>query len=299
MKTGLALTGAKPAAMTSLEIAELTDKQHAHVLRDIRIMLIELYGQEALDEMIPEKHRHRTAEVVREKLEAVFSSIFEDDPKLDHLDERGFSWERDARGYIAMFRLDKNHTMTLVSGYSAMVRMRTQKRLDELEEQVRNPPAPVFTMPKDFSEALRQLADKNDEVIKIGFEKAAVESELEAAAPKVEAYDYLHDVVEGSMTISNAAKALQLHRNFLFEWLSKNGWTFRFGGVGEWVGYQTHIDAGWLQQVTKQLAAVPSIRGAKLIVRCEITPRGLAELAKIFSADKKRDDQSSQQWLIN
>jgi phage antirepressor YoqD-like protein len=154
-------------------------------------------------------------------------------------------------------------------------------------------------MPKDFSEALRQLADKNDEVIKIGFEKAAVESELEAAAPKVEAYDYLHDVVEGSMTISNAAKALQLHRNFLFEWLSKNGWTFRFGGVGEWVGYQTHIDAGWLQQVTKQLAAVPGIRGAMLIVRCEITPRGLAELAKIFSADKKRDDQSSQQWLIN
>ncbi|WP_232077053.1 Rha family transcriptional regulator [Variovorax sp. PBL-E5] len=70
--------------MTSREIADLTGKEHKHVIRDIRAMLDELA---------------------------------EDGPTLGHVQE-----DKDARGYTAMFHLDRELTDTLLTGYSAVAR---------------------------------------------------------------------------------------------------------------------------------------------------------------------------------
>jgi len=99
------------ATMSSREIAELTEKQHAHVMRDIRAMT--------------------------ERLSA--------DPNLD--------WHCETETYIDeqgkprdMYLLDKDTTLTLVSGYDAVLRFRIIKRWQELEAQTATPtPAPKLS----------------------------------------------------------------------------------------------------------------------------------------------------------
>lgn len=86
--------------MTSSEIAELTGKLHAHVIRDIRAML------EAL----------------------------KDDPVLDHVRE-----DKDARGYTENFHLNRELTETLITGYSIPLRHKVIRRLHDLEEQAARP----------------------------------------------------------------------------------------------------------------------------------------------------------------
>ncbi|WP_439871056.1 Rha family transcriptional regulator [Pseudomonas syringae] len=80
--------------MSSLEIAELTGKQPSNVGRDIRKMLADLG----------------------------------DDSKLSHVHE-----EKDARGYTKAYHLDRELTQTLITGYSAPLRLKVIRRLNELE----------------------------------------------------------------------------------------------------------------------------------------------------------------------
>lgn len=83
--------------MSSIELSELTGKQHKHVIRDIREML--------------------------EALEA-------DGPVLGHVQE-----EKDSRGYTSAFHLDKELTETLLTGYSIPLRRKVIARLAELESR--------------------------------------------------------------------------------------------------------------------------------------------------------------------
>ena len=86
--------------MSSRELAELTGKQHAHVIRDIRAML------ESLG----------------------------DDPVLDHVRE-----DKDARGYTACVHLNRELTELLLTGYSVSLRLKVIRRLAELEAAAARP----------------------------------------------------------------------------------------------------------------------------------------------------------------
>jgi phage antirepressor YoqD-like protein len=96
--------------MTSREIAELTGKEHKHVIRDIRALLDEL-GKDGSD------LNHEI-----------------DGPKLDHPQE-----DKDLRGYTTCFHLNRELTETLLTGYSASARLKVIRRWHDLEEQARNP----------------------------------------------------------------------------------------------------------------------------------------------------------------
>lgn len=86
-------------SMTSVEIAELTGKEHRNVLRDIRKMLEELNAL---------------------KFELVGEEVY-----------------KDAKGESrTMYRLDRKHTFILVAGYSVHLRARCYDHIQTLERRV-------------------------------------------------------------------------------------------------------------------------------------------------------------------
>lgn len=82
--------------MSSREIADLCEKRHKHARRNIRTLLIGLYGGEHVSRIIPENYRNRPSEFVRENAESILAAIAGDEPKRVHPD-RGFSWVSEQR----------------------------------------------------------------------------------------------------------------------------------------------------------------------------------------------------------
>lgn len=117
-------------SMSSVEIAEVTGKNHSHVLRDIRSMLSQLYGAY---------------------------------PKMDGSDIKGvFEELRQDNGQTKAFYLDREHAECLVTGYSAQLRMKVIRRLRELEEQVAKPdPMQALNDPATMRGLLLSYAEKN------------------------------------------------------------------------------------------------------------------------------------------
>ncbi|SVL70821.1 Uncharacterized phage-encoded protein [Klebsiella pneumoniae] len=86
-------------SMTSLEIAELTGKEHRNVVRDIRHMVAEL-------------------------------NVL----KTEHVGEETY---KDAKGETrTLYRLDRKHAFILVAGYSVQLRARCYDHIQRLEQKV-------------------------------------------------------------------------------------------------------------------------------------------------------------------
>lgn len=88
--------------MSSVEIADLTGKEHFHVMRDIRVMLTELHGESG---------------------PSSFGSSYLNSQNKEH----------------PCFMLPKRETLILVSGYSIPLRAKIIDRWQALEEQVAKP----------------------------------------------------------------------------------------------------------------------------------------------------------------
>lgn len=106
--------------------------------------------------------------------------------------------------------------------------------------------------------------------------QAAVESQRE----DVQALDRIAKA-DGSLCITDAAKALQMRPKDLFDYLKAHGWIYRRTGSDHWVGYQTRVNGGDLEhKVTTVLRADGS---EKTTEQVRITSQGLTKLAKLVS----------------
>lgn len=219
--------------MTSREIAELTGKEHKNVIRDIRNMLDAL-GKDRLS--------------------------------FEHISKDAYG--RDQQG----FKLDRELTLTLVSGYDIPLRHRVVTRLAELEARPAQTP-----IPQTLPEALRLAAD-------LAEQRNVAQAALAIAAPKAEALDMISAGAD-SLTITETAKVLGMKRNDLTIWMHANGWTYRLNGA--WVGYDRYIKSGHLEYKEANYTDEKTGMACKKPY-CHVTPKGLAKLAEAFSTELKK-----------
>lgn len=108
-----------------------------------------------------------------------------------------------------------------------------------------------------------------------------LQAEVNALKPKADAMRRLEGA-DGSLCVTDAAKALNVRPKELFSFLSANKWLYKRPGTTAWIGYQDKIQAG-LVEVTEYLQTKPD--GSEVVrARAKITAKGLAKLASAFEA---------------
>lgn len=168
---------ASSVTMSSREIAELTEKQHGHVCRDIEAMLKQL-GES------PEGYIQL--------------------------------WTHPQNGQkYREYRLDREHTECLITGYSAVLRMKIIRRLRELEDSAN-------AIPQTLPEALRLAADMAEQ-------NARLSHKVQQDAPKVA---FVNQYVEagGAKSLRETAKILNMPEKAMIDTLLRDKVLFRQSG---------------------------------------------------------------------
>lgn len=163
--------------MSSREIAGLTEKQHGHVCRDIEAMLKQL-GES------PEGYIQL--------------------------------WTHPQNGQkYREYRLDREHTECLITGYSAVLRMKIIRRLRELEDNAN-------AIPQTLPEALRLAADMAEQ-------NARLSHKVQQDAPKVA---FVNQYVEagGAKSLRETAKILNMPEKSMIDTLLRDKVLFRQSG---------------------------------------------------------------------
>ncbi|MDX7877655.1 MULTISPECIES: phage regulatory protein/antirepressor Ant [Aeromonas] len=188
------VVGAGPM-MSSVEIAELTGKEHKNVLADIRKMLVEIQSAEK---------------------------------SADYKDSMG--------RVQPCLMLDKDESLCLVAGYSAVLRMRIIRRWQELEAQ-QGP-----KVPRTYAEALLEAG-------RLAMELDQAQATIAIQAPKAEFADLVAGADKGTL-IGNFAKTVGLGPKQIFAVLRELR-ILMSGGNRHNLPFQEYLERGYFTVAEK------------------------------------------------
>lgn len=218
--------------MSSREIAELCEKRHDHVCRDIDT-LNQSYEQMGLPKAGEGYYTH---------------------PNTGSQQHR-------------QFLLSKEQTIDLITGYRADIRIRINRRWQELEAQAS---APVI--PATLSEALRLAADQAELI-------EHQQSRLALAEPKAAALDVIDSAI-GSINVRDTAKTLGIPQNKFVNWCLGHDWMYRdnrdklkMSSIRMKQGYMEERAVTYQGNSNERVATTQPL----------FTPKGLARLAHVFA----------------
>lgn len=101
---------------------------------------------------------------------------------------------------------------------------------------------------------------------------------LDELQPKADALDRLTHA-EGSLCVTDAAKALGVQPRRLFSWLEANHWIYRRSEAGPWVAFGAKLGSGVVEYKPHRI--IRRGKPDKLVEQVMVTPKGLTRLAEL------------------
>ena len=235
--------------MSSLEVSSLTGKSHSNVLRDIRNMLNQI-DKSILNyqqyQVVTDDQTNRTSEI----------------------------------------KLDKDLTITLITGYDVNTRHRINKRWQELEQQVsaNNPVMPAlpdFTNPADAAIAWAEQYKA----------KEAAQAQIIELQPKAEALACISQSI-GATGIRETAKAVGMRQNDFVAWCVDDTKSIsrRFmyrDDRGVLNAYSHRTSTGLMTQKLQSFVGHDGRDRAE--PRVKFTPAGVAKIAEMLEKERSRE----------
>ena len=225
----LAILKQTAQTMSSREIAQLCDKEHRNVLRDIDL-LNETYTHMGLPKIEQGYYTHPST---------------------------GSQQHRE-------FLLTKEQSIDLVTGYRADIRIRINRRWQELENQQQ------IKVPQTLPEALRLAADLAEQNTVLQLENAELK-------PKADALDVITHA-KGNQNVRDTAKALGINQNKFVAWCLEKDWLYR-DDTSRLKAFQHRINQEYMAQ--KSVIYEGNDGTERVTMQPMFTPKGLARLAQI------------------
>lgn len=159
------------------------------------------------------------------------------------------------------------------SGSKALgFKLRYIEQFNAMEATLRNPLA-GFAIPQTMPEALRLAADQQERL-------EEQKRRIETMEPKVFGFDRIANA-DGSMCITDAAKALQMRPKDLFEWLRRHAWIYTRQGKAGYLAYQDKMQSGYLEHKVTTVCRPDGSEKVTEAVR--VTPKGLSKLSLLLN----------------
>lgn len=246
----LAILKQTAQTMSSREISELTGKEHHHVLRDIRAYVGAVVQMErGIDVRSMDWSGKEGVELFGYTPIGGVTMAFETNP------QNGQSYP--------IYHLDKNATLTIISGYNILLRKRIIDRWQELETQ----------LPRELSRLeILQIALQAEQ------EKIALECKVNELQPKADALDRISHAI-GNQNVRDTAKTLDKNQNQFVDWCLKNDWLYR-DDASRLKAYQHRINQGFMAQ--KSVIYKGQDGAERVTMQPMFTPKGITHLANKF-----------------
>lgn len=145
------------------------------------------------------------------------------------------------------------------------------KVIRTFDAYINNQIQPVFdiTNPVHLLQAIEIQSKKNLEL----------QTKVEELTPTVKAFDRIA-TADGSICITDAAKALQMRPKDLISKLQAEKWIYKRTGAAHWLGYQDKVQSGYLEHKVTEVTRTDGT--SKITEQVRITPKGLTKLATLI-----------------